>query len=264
MEGTLVSGDKINAVKPRTLDPQAYELYLKGRYFWNKRTDEGAVKAQEYFQQAVALDPNYAQAYVGLADCYLFGKPPLPRKAAALKTKEMVKNALEIDDSLGEAHATLGLLAENSEWDWASAEKEYKRAIDLNPNYATARQWYGEYLALTGRFDEGMEQMKLAGERDPVSPAILKDTRQLYHFARKYDQAIAYFRKALEIDPRFLLGHTTQTDKAIAVAASAPELAAAQLYRGVVLASKEILPKRKLPSGQRSQPIQRALNASST
>jgi TolB-like protein/Flp pilus assembly protein TadD len=204
--GTLRLQHGLKATNSRPVDPQVYDLFLKGRYFWNKRTDEGVMKAAEYFQQAADLDPNYAQAYVGLADCYLFGQPPTDSpKVLATKAKGMAKRALEIDDSLGEAHATLGLLAQNLEWDWAKAEREYKRAIELNPNYATAYQWYGEYLTLAGRFDEGLEEMKLATDRDPLSLIIIKDTGEIYYVARKYDQAMEYYRKALEMDPDFII-----------------------------------------------------------
>lgn len=205
--GTLISQTQNRVANARRVNPQVYELYLKGRYFWNKRTEEGVIRAAEYFQQAVKLDPEYAPGYVGLADCYMFGQPPFPMRILALKAKEMLTKALELDDTLGEAHATLGLLAQNSEWDWVAAEREYKRAIELNPNYATAHQWYGEHLALTAKFNESLEEMKLARELDPLSLVILKDTGEMYYVARKYDEAIGYFRKALEIDPGFVLAH---------------------------------------------------------
>jgi TolB-like protein/DNA-binding winged helix-turn-helix (wHTH) protein/Tfp pilus assembly protein PilF len=194
------------SVKPRAVSPEVYELYLKGRYFWNKRTDQGMKKAAEYFQQAIDQDPNYAQAYVGLADCYQFSVPPtLPPESLALKTKQMAKRALELDESLGEAHATLGLISENFDRDWDVAEKEYRRAIELNPNYATAHQWYGEYLALRGRFDEGLEEMKIARDLDPLSLVIIKDMGEVYYAAREYDQAIGFYRKALDMDSHFNL-----------------------------------------------------------
>jgi TolB-like protein/DNA-binding winged helix-turn-helix (wHTH) protein/tetratricopeptide (TPR) repeat protein len=194
------------SVNSRAVSPEVYELYLKGRYFWNKRTDQGMMKAAEYFQQAIDQDPNYAQAYVGLADCYLFSAPPtLPPESLAVKTKQLAKKALELDDGLGEAHATLGLISENFDRDWGGAESEYRRAIELNPNYATAYQWYGEYLALRGRFDEGLEEMKIARDLDPLSLVIIKDTGEVYYAARKYDQAIGFYRKALDMDSHFIL-----------------------------------------------------------
>ncbi|HSY90323.1 MAG TPA: tetratricopeptide repeat protein [Candidatus Binatus sp.] len=190
----------------RVVAPEVYELYLKGRFFWNKRTDQGMKKAAEYFQQAIDRDPNYAPAYVGLADCYEFNEPPtLPPESLAVKTKQMAKRALELDQSLGEAHATLGLISQNFDRDWGGAETEYRRAIELNPNYATAHQWYGEHLALRGRFDEGLEEMKIARDLDPLSLVIIKDMGEVYYAARKYDQAIGFYRKALDMDSHFIL-----------------------------------------------------------
>ena len=187
---------------------QVYDLLLKGRYFWNKRTDEGVMRAAEYFRQAIDADPNYAPAYVGLADCYLFGQPPTaPPKVLAAKAKEMIKKALQVDDDLGEAHATLGLLAENFEWDWNEAEKEYKRAIELNPNYATAHQWYGGELCLRGNFDAALHELKLARDLDPLSLVIIKDTGDIYYVSHQYDRSIEYFRKTLEMDPNFVIAH---------------------------------------------------------
>jgi eukaryotic-like serine/threonine-protein kinase len=192
--------------KRSTESTDAYQAYLKGRYFWNKRTAEGILKASEYFQQAIELDPNYARAYAGLADCYLFGQPSsFPPKVLATRAAQMARKALEIDDRLGEAHASLGLIAENLEWDWAEAEREYKRAIELNPNYATAHQWYAEYLLLNGRFDEALDEMKLGSDLDPLSLIIIKDTGEIYYAARKYDQAIEYYQKALEMDSGFVI-----------------------------------------------------------
>ena len=194
--------------KRATYSTEAYQAYLKGRYFWNKRTDEGYRKAAEYFQQAIDLDQNYAQAYAGLADCHLFGQPPsLPPKVLAIKAKEMATKAIELDDHLGEAHASLGLIAENLEWDWAEAERQYKQSIQLNPNYATAHQWYAELLTFTGRFDEALKEMKLASDLDPLSLIIIKDTGEIYYAARTYDRAIEFYWKALEMDSTFVIAH---------------------------------------------------------
>jgi TolB-like protein/DNA-binding winged helix-turn-helix (wHTH) protein/Tfp pilus assembly protein PilF len=202
---TLSEKSKLRRAKDSAVDPQVYDLYLKGRYFWNKRDDDGMLKAYEYFQKAVSLDPNYAPAYVGLADCYLFGEPPTdPPKILGLKAKAMANKALELDESLGEAHASLGLVAQNFEWDWAEAGRQFRRAIQLNPNYATAHQWYAEDLTLSGNFDEAVEQMKIARELDPLSLIIVKDSGEIYYVARRYDLAIEYFRKALEMEPSFL------------------------------------------------------------
>jgi tetratricopeptide (TPR) repeat protein len=187
---------------------EAQSAYLKGRYFWNERNDYGMRKAFEYFQQAIALDPKYARAYVGLADCYVLGAPPTDSpNVLAPKIRDLLKKALEIDDSLGEAHATLGLLAQNHDWDWAEAEKQYKLAIYLSPNYATAHQWYAEYLTLRGKLDLAFEQMKLARDLDPLSLVIIKDSGELDYNAGNYDEAIEYLHKALEMDPNFITAH---------------------------------------------------------
>ena len=191
-----------------TTNADAYNFYLQGRYFWNRRTEAGVTKALEYFQKAIQLDPLFAQAYVGLADCHLFGIPRLPAKALGAKAKAMAQKALAIDDDLPEAHATLGLIAENFDLDWAEAEREYRRAIELNPNFATAHHWYGEYLSLLGRFDEAIVELRLAGDLDPLSVAILKDIGRAYYCARHYDLAEKFLRQALEIDPRSLGAQT--------------------------------------------------------
>jgi TolB-like protein/DNA-binding winged helix-turn-helix (wHTH) protein/Tfp pilus assembly protein PilF len=204
---TLDAKQGVREAKSRAVDPQVHELYLKGRYFWNKRTDDGVRKAAEYFQQAVDLDPNYPQGYIGLADCYLFGQQPRSLGDLAPRAEAMATKALEIDEGAGEAHATLGLLAQNSELDWARAEREFKRAIDLNPNYATAHHWYGEHLALRGKFDDALLEMKLANDLDPLSLVIIKDTGEVYYLARQYDQALEYFRKVVDMDPGFVLAH---------------------------------------------------------
>jgi len=210
VHAALRSRDSIETRNQRPPDPQAHQLYLKGRYFWNKRTNDGFLKAAEYFRQAADIDPNYAQAYVGLADCYLFGQPATdPPKVYAMKARSMAKRALEIDGSLGEAHASLALVAENIDQDWAAAEREYKLAIALEPNYATAHQWYAEYLSLVGRFDEAFAEMKAARDLDPLSLPILRDTGVIYYVARQYDQAGGYLRKALEMDPSFFPAHVT-------------------------------------------------------
>jgi TolB-like protein/Tfp pilus assembly protein PilF len=184
---------------------EAYDLYLKGRYFWNKRTGEGFQEAAEYFQQAIDKDPNYARAYAGLADTFAlmstwYLAPPneiMPKaRAAALK-------ALEIDDSLAEAHTSLALITENYDWDWRTAEKEYQRAIQLDPGYATAHQWYAEFLSFQGRFDEALAESERARRLDPLSLIIATDHGAILYFSRQYDRAIEQFRAVLEMEPGF-------------------------------------------------------------
>ena len=188
---------------------EAYDLYVKGRYFWNKRTGDGFEQAINYFQQAIAKDPNYAQAYAGLADSYILfaaysGQPPADflQKARAAATK-----ALRLDDGLAEAHTSLALITENYDWDWPAAEKEYRRAIELNPNYATAWQWYAEYLTWLGRFDEALRASERARELDPLSLIIASDNGMIFYYSRQYDRAAAKLNAVLEMDPNFSRAH---------------------------------------------------------
>jgi TolB-like protein/DNA-binding winged helix-turn-helix (wHTH) protein/Tfp pilus assembly protein PilF len=193
----------------RPINPEAYQAYVKGRYFWNKRTEQGLKKGMEYFQQAIDLDPQYALAYAGLADCntllsvYSNALPTesFPRaEAAAVK-------ALEIDATLAEAHASLGFSRLWYDWDWSGAEREYQRAIELNPNYATAHQGYGEYLRMMGRQDEALAESKRALELDPLSLIIVAEAGMPFYYERRYDEAIKQFQKALELDPKFAPAH---------------------------------------------------------
>ncbi len=206
---TLTPQQRARLALWRPVDPKAYEAYLKGRYFWNKRTEEGFLKARKYFEQAIEDDPSYPLAYVGLADAYLglgeYGV--LPLREAMPRAKAAAMKALEMDDTLAEAHATLVGIRCDFDWDWAAAEREFKRAIELNPGYATAHQWYAEYLLWMGRFDESKAEMKRAQELDPLSLIINRNAGLPLFFERKYDQAIEHFRKSLEMDPNFWAGH---------------------------------------------------------
>jgi DNA-binding winged helix-turn-helix (wHTH) protein/TolB-like protein/Tfp pilus assembly protein PilF len=184
-----------------TASPQAYEAYLKGRYLWNRRTPDGFKKAMEYFNQAIKLDSNYALAYTGLADCYSFIPEPNEAKAAA-------ERALEIDEKLAEAHASLGNLKLFHDYDWAGAEKEFKRSIELNPNCPAAHHWYAYHLAATGRLEEAIDEIRKARELDPLSLAINTDVGHVFYLARRYDEAIAACQNTLEIDPHFINAHS--------------------------------------------------------
>jgi len=189
-------------------DNEAYRLYLKGRYFWNKRTQEGYQQAIEFFQQATERDPNYALAYVGLADSHAFLRVRgQSRRDAYRKAKTIVQQAIEMDDSLGEAHTSLAMLIQNADWDLAEAEKEYRRAIDLSPNYATAHHWYGELLMQMGRVDEGLAHYQRALEIDPLSLPISSDLGISYYYARRYDHAIEQLQKTIAMDPNFFRGY---------------------------------------------------------
>ena len=194
---------EVAALPPATY--KAYDLYLKGRFFWNKRTADGFRQAAECFQQAIAADGGYARAHAGLADTYALMSsynmgPPgdlMPKaRAAALR-------ALELDDGLAAAHTSLALIAENYEWDWKKAESEFQRAIALDPNYATAHHWYAEFLAFQGRFGPALAESDRARQIDPLSLIIAVDRGAILLLARQYDRAIAQFQQVRDMQPDF-------------------------------------------------------------
>jgi TolB-like protein/DNA-binding winged helix-turn-helix (wHTH) protein/Tfp pilus assembly protein PilF len=202
-------GDRKLPSAPPAAEPpksdEAYDLYLRGRYFLAKRTKQGFQQAAECFEQAIAKDPTYAPAYAGLADTYTlmseYGFAPpsevIPKaRAAALK-------ALNLDGKLAEAHVSLAAIAQNFDWDWQTADKEFRRAIALDPNYATGHHWYAEHLALLGRFDEAFPEMQRARQLDPLSLIIQTDNAVFLYFARQYDPAITQFRAVLAMEPNF-------------------------------------------------------------
>jgi TolB-like protein/DNA-binding winged helix-turn-helix (wHTH) protein len=184
---------------------EAYDLYLKGQYFLNKRTIPGFQQAIEYFQQATAKDPNYARAYAGLADSYalLTGYSGAPSIQYMPQARAAALRALQIDDTLPEAHTALALIVQNYDWDWQTAEKEYRRAIELNPNYATAHQWYAEHLMWRGKFDDALRESERARQLDPLSLIIAADDGAILYNSRQYDRAIEKWRAVLEMDPDF-------------------------------------------------------------
>ena len=190
----------------KVVNPEAYESYLKGRYFWNKRTANGLKVALAYFNQAIEEDPKYAQAYSGLADTYaLLGDweyGVLAPKEAYPRAKAAASKALELDDTLSEAHASLASLG-MFDWDWQSAGKEFRRAIELNPGYATAHQWYAWNLNLLGRQSDAIAEMRKAESLDPLSLIISADMADVLFVARLYDESIQQSRKTLEMDPNF-------------------------------------------------------------
>jgi TolB-like protein/DNA-binding winged helix-turn-helix (wHTH) protein/Tfp pilus assembly protein PilF len=195
----------------RIVNPQAYESYLKGRYFWNKRTADGLKVALAYFHQATDEDPNYAQAYSGLADTYaLLGDwqyAVMTPKEALPKAKAVATKALELDSALGEAHNSLAFCLDGFDWDFDSAGKEFRRAIELNPGYATAHHWYAWHLSLLGRYDEAIPEMRKAESLDPLSLIINADLAELLVLAHSYDQSIQQSRKTIEMDSNFALAH---------------------------------------------------------
>ena len=207
----LPSEESARLASTPAVNPQAYELYLKGRYFWNKRTEDGFVKAIGYFEQATVLDPKYAQPYAGLADAYaLLGSMPnheISRGEAMPKAKAAALRALQLNDSLADAHTSLAFVEMQYEWDWPGSDKEFKRALELNPNYATAHQWYAVWLMSQGKKDAALEEERRAQEADPLSTIIKTDTAQLLVYAGRYDEAVQQAQRALEIDPGFQLAH---------------------------------------------------------
>jgi TolB-like protein/DNA-binding winged helix-turn-helix (wHTH) protein/Tfp pilus assembly protein PilF len=231
----LTSEESARLAGAPAINPVAYEVYLKGRYFWNKRTEDGFVKAIRYFEQATALDPKYAQPYAGLADSYaLLGSMPnheVSRGEAMPKAKAAALRALQLNDSLADAHTSLAFVEMQYEWDWQGSEKEFKRALELNPNYATAHQWYAVWLMSQGKQDAALEEERLAQEADPLSTIIKTDTAQLLVYAGRYDEAVQQAQRALEIDPGFLLGHNYL---AVAYTAKRNYQAAISEYQGVL------------------------------
>jgi TolB-like protein/DNA-binding winged helix-turn-helix (wHTH) protein/Tfp pilus assembly protein PilF len=191
--------------KSRANSYEAYDLYLKGRYCWNKRTGEGFRQAIDYFQQAIDKDPSYGEAYAGLADTYGLMSTWYagPQNELMPKARTAALRALELDESLAEAHASLALIKENYDYDWPVAEREFRRAIQLNPQYATAHQWYAESLSWQGRFQEALAESELARRLDPLSPIIGSDYASILYYSRQYEAALKQIRSVLELDPNF-------------------------------------------------------------
>jgi len=208
VEGKLSRKKDVPPQSSRPINPEAYEAYLKGRYYWNKRDRASLEKSLGYFNDAIAKDPNYALAYAGLADVYVVLGPDwaMPPKDINQKAKAAAQKALEVDNSLAEAHTSLASIYHN-EWNWKGAEREFKRAIELNPNYATAHHWYSIYLATAGRFDESVKEATKAAELDPLSLIIGASLGNRLIEARRYEDAASQCRKTLEMDPNFGLAH---------------------------------------------------------
>lgn len=197
---------RAQAATPRhSRDPEAYQLYLKGRFFWNKRTQDGIEKSIEFFNQAIARDQKYAMAYSALAESYvlqsLWGSTSSRESNA--KARDAAEKAMVLDVTLAEPHVALALIKEQYDWDWIGAEREFQQALKLNPNYATAHQWYGEFLVFMGRTEESIKALRRAKELDPLSPIINTQVGYPYYCARQYDAAIVEFKNALELEPNF-------------------------------------------------------------
>jgi serine/threonine-protein kinase len=205
----LSSEEKGLLTKRNTQNPDAYRLYLLGRYQLNKSTDDGIRKALENFRQAIDSDPNYALAYVGLADAYIAqgAFDALPPKESFPKAKQAALHALQLDEHLAEAHVSLANARFLYDWDWAGAEDEFKRAIAINPGYSDAHQMYGYYLSSKGRSDEALKEMQRAQELDPLSLPKITAVGEVLYMARRYDEAIAAYQKTFEMDPNSGFAH---------------------------------------------------------
>lgn len=201
--------------KRETDSPEAFRFYLKGRYQWNKRTHDSFIKAIEFYNQAIDNDPTYAPAYVGLASCYLSVDAEYvgTREERTAVVKAAAGKALEIDPNIGgEVYATLAINSHFNEWDWTTAEREYRRAIELSPNYATAHHWYAEFLATEGRFDESFAEYQRALELDPLSLAVKTDLGLNYYYARQFDRAVEYLEKLKASDPNYMRIHSNLSE----------------------------------------------------
>lgn len=205
----LTREEQDNLQKRYTENTEAYQFYLQGRYFWNKRNEEGLKSAIRYFEKALEQDPDYALAWAGLADTYsLMGEyTNISRRELFPRQTAAVHKALEIDNRLGEAHISLGISLMLNEWDWKNAEKEFRIGIELSPNYATGHHWYAELLLFMGRIEEAFREISMAVELDPVSQGILKDKGIFYYYNRQYDDAINIAMKTLELDSTFVPAH---------------------------------------------------------
>jgi tetratricopeptide (TPR) repeat protein len=205
----LTGEDQRRLAKRYTDNIKAYDLYQKGRYFWEKRTGADLKKALEYFEQGIALDPNYALAHAGIAHCYgpLGYLGILAPEIATPRMKVAAIKALELDDTLAEAHTALGAFLAFHEWDWEGAEREFKRAVELNPNYPTTYAWHSQHLENMRRLDESLAFRKRAQELDPLNLTINNFLAYSYSLVGQHDRAIEIYRQTLELDPNFFLAH---------------------------------------------------------
>ena len=206
----LSSEEQHRLIKRDSINPEAYQFYLRGRYFWNKRTPDGIKQAIEQFQQGIERDPNFALGHVGLADSYIgltFYDFAAPHETMP-KAKESAIKALALDNTVAEAHASLAHVLMNYDWNWSEAEKEFKRSIELKPDYATAHQWYAiHYLTATGRLEEAVQEMKKALELEPASLVMNTFMGATLYYAGRYDEAIDQCRRTIEMDPNFAVAH---------------------------------------------------------
>jgi serine/threonine-protein kinase len=255
----LTGEEQSMMTKRYTENTEAYRSYLEGRYWWNKRSKEGFERAIELFSEAIEQDPLYAQAYAGLADTYLllaayYHRPP---DDAIPQARASAQKALEIDDALAETHTSLGWIKMVYDWDWAGAETEFKRAIKLNPNYATAHHWYGHFLSIQGRLDEGLEEMGKAQTLDPLSPQITTSVGEVFWYKGQYDEAIEQLRRALEMDPNLPDANWLLTLTLWAKGMSEEAIAQSEKWASVDPPRASVAPVvfRSLASGNRTEAI---------
>ena len=240
----LTPGEKQRLASSRTVDPEAYLAYSYGRYYWNKRTADGFQKGIEHFQRAIAKDPSYAPAYAGLADVYaLLGStaadiaPPLD---VMPKQKAAATQAVRLDETLAEGHASLGYSRLSYDWDFPAAEREFKRAIELNPGYPTARQWYAHYFLAMNQPDQALSEIKRARALDPFSLSINLEVGWCLYHARRYDEAIEQYRATIDMNPSFSLAHSA-LGMAYEAKGSYPE-AIAEFKQALALPGNPIFP----------------------
>jgi TolB-like protein/DNA-binding winged helix-turn-helix (wHTH) protein/Tfp pilus assembly protein PilF len=211
IQATVSPREQAALSKPTTVNAEAHEAYLKGRYFWNKRDAAGLKKAIEYFQRAIAADPGYAAAYSGLADAYALAGGweygVLSLQEAAPLAKEAATKAVLLDPALSEAHTSLAFTLDLYPWDWDGAEKEFRRALELNPNYATAHHWYGYHLMMMGRDEQGIAELRRAENLDPLSLIISAGLADVLYIAHRFDEAMHQLQLTLEMDPKFAVAH---------------------------------------------------------
>jgi serine/threonine-protein kinase len=205
----LTPAEKRTLRRRGTENTDAYQLYLKGRFFWNRRKKEDLFTAIRLFEEAIDKDDHYALAWAGVADSYLLlgDYANMPRNEVVPKAKAAIRKALDLDGRLAEAHASLGILTMLTSWDWVTSEKELKLAMKLDPNYATAHHWYAEWCSCHARFGEAIAEITRAVELDPLSPGIIKDKGMILYYARDYDGAIEWGKKTFELDPHFSTAH---------------------------------------------------------
>jgi tetratricopeptide (TPR) repeat protein len=208
---TLTNEEQQHLKSVSRVNPDAYSSYLHGRFYWYKRTNEGFRKSIQYYERAISFDPSYAPAHAGLADAYaLLGSSPndaLPPKEAMSKAKMSAQKALQLDEGLAEAHASLAYVSMVYDWDWNRAEKEFQHAVQINPRYVIAHEWYAQLLAARGRESDALLEVKKARDADPMLVLMHAAVAEVLYYSRRYDEVIAQCQQTLELDPGYALAH---------------------------------------------------------